>query len=427
MAALKTRMQRGQIPSTAYRLATLDGFAIRLIRSFPMRSGHNPRILELEDRANDYPAIRDAAWRLMQAGHLNDVIPATYSHIIVDEYQDCNVPQHRLVSALAEILPTCVLGDPMQAIFGFGNNTLVNWALDVEPRFPSVGQLVRPWRWIRGGAEDLGNWLLAARNQLQAGQGLDLAGAPATVQWIRLNAANLQEAERQRVAAAGTPVPRDQTVLVIGKSTHAPARHQLTSQTPGATVVEAVDLMDLVDFARGFSPVAPDSLPQLAAFATSVMTGVGQAQLIARVQSIRNGRNNNPPTPIEAVAVAYANAPTLLGAVGLLRAFSGQHGARVYRPEVLRCCLTAMGIAANGAVTLADAAVQVRERNRHLGRPLSKRSVGSTLLLKGLEADVAIVLYPELMTAQNLYVALTRGARQLYVCSTGSILRPAAR
>lgn len=69
----------------------------------------------------------------------------------------------------------------------------------------------------------------------------------------------------------------------------------------------------------------------------------------------------------------------------------------------------------------------MRERNRHLGRPLSRRSVGSTLLLKGLEADVAVILHPELMTAQNLYVALTRGARQVVVCSEGPLLQPAAR
>jgi hypothetical protein len=157
------------------------------------------------------------------------------------------------------------------------------------------------------------------------------------------------------------------------------------------------------------------------------MTQVGSAQLLARVQSIRNGRNQNPPTPAEEVAVAYANGPTLAGAAQLLQSLSEQPGARVYRPEVLRCCRTAMSMAANGAITLHAAAVQVRERNRHLGRPVSRRSVGSTLLLKGLEADIAVILHPELMTPQNLYVALTRGARRVVVCSEGPWLQPAAR
>lgn len=42
----------------------------------------------------------------------------------------------------------------------------------------------------------------------------------------------------------------------------------------------------------------------------------------------------------------------------------------------------------------------------------------------GLEADVSVVLHPELMTPQNLYVALTRGARHVVVCSPTPILTP---
>lgn len=314
----------------------------------------------------------------------------------------------------------------MQAIFGLAQNVLVNWPVDVEPIFPSVGQLAHPWRWIRVGTEDLGNWLLEARQTLQAGGSINLVErAPREVEWIQLNAQNFQVAERQRVAAAGIAVERDQTVLVIAKATNPQARHQISSQIPGATVVETVELLDLVAFADRFDPAAEDSLQQLAAFATSVMTGVGQTNLLNQVRSIRNGRNENPPTPIEAMAVAYTNAPTMTAAVDLLRAFSEQDGSRVYRPEVFRCCLTAMRMAADGAANFSEAAIQVRERNRHLGRPLSRRSVGSTLLLKGLEADVVVLLYPELMTAQNLYVALSRGARRVCVCSTGPLLRPA--
>jgi len=40
------------------------------------------------------------------------------------------------------------------------------------------------------------------------------------------------------------------------------------------------------------------------------------------------------------------------------------------------------------------------------------------------EADVSVVLHPELMTPQNLYVALTRGARHVVVCSPTPILTP---
>jgi DNA helicase-2/ATP-dependent DNA helicase PcrA len=66
--------------------------------------------------------------------------------------------------------------------------------------------------------------------------------------------------------------------------------------------------------------------------------------------------------------------------------------------------------------------IQVREQARLIGRPLAKRTVGSTLLLEGLEADVSVILNPELMDAQHLYVAMTRGACRLVICSDSSTI-----
>jgi DNA helicase-2/ATP-dependent DNA helicase PcrA len=69
-----------------------------------------------------------------------------------------------------------------------------------------------------------------------------------------------------------------------------------------------------------------------------------------------------------------------------------------------------------------EAAVSVRERSRLIGRPLAKRTVGSTLLLKGLEAEVSVVLNTEGMDAANFYVAATRGSTKLVICSADRML-----
>ncbi|WP_213956716.1 MULTISPECIES: UvrD-helicase domain-containing protein [unclassified Variovorax] len=424
VAALRARMAKAAIPSSAYRISTIDGFAMRLAGKFPLRSGLPAQTLELANPAQDYPAIREAAANLLQAGHINAPLRATYARLLVDEYQDCNAAQHRLVAWAAQTLPTCVLGDPMQAIFGFGGNRLVNWQVDVEAQFPSVGMLQTPWRWRLAGTEQLGQWLLNARALLQAGQPVDLQGAPAEVQWVQLAAAT---AEEQRRAAARTRGRNAQdSVLIIGDAMNVRGRYQLTSQTPGATVVERVDLVELIQFARVFDPAGANPLEQVVEFAASLMTGVGAAALLERVRVLQHGRPRNPPTPIEAAALAFAQGPSVAEASRLLHAFARQPGTHVYRPEVLRCCQAAMQVAARGTCTLHAAALQARERQRHLSRPVSRRSVGSTLLLKGLEADVAVVLEPQAMTAAHLYVALTRGARQVVVCSPTRILTPRA-
>ncbi len=424
VAALRARLTRAAIPSSAYRLSTIDGFAMRLVGKFPLRSGLPAHVLELNNAAQDYPAIREAAATLLQAGHITDALRATYARLLVDEYQDCNAVQHRIVAWAAVVLPTCVLGDPMQAIFGFGANRLVDWSTDVETQFPAVGSLQTPWRWRRAGTEDLGQWLLRARALLQDGQPIDLLAAPAEVQWVQLQAATADEQRRQAARTRGRNA--QDSVLIIGDALNVRGRHQLTSQTPGATVVERVDLVELVQFAKAFEPVGPNSLVLLVEFAATIMTGVGAAALLGRVRILREGRPRNPATPLEALAVAFANAPGLEAAARLLHAFSRQSGAHIYRPEVLRCCLTALQAAAGGACTLHAAALKARERQRLLCRPLSRRAVGSTLLLKGLEAEVVVVLEPQSMNAQHLYVALTRGARQIVVCSPTHLLTPAA-
>jgi DNA helicase-2/ATP-dependent DNA helicase PcrA len=390
---------------------------------FPLRTRLNPRVLELANPKTDYPAIQVAVLGLLEAGHISDAIYSTYSHLLVDEYQDCNSTQHAIVCSIAQTLPTCVFGDPMQAIFGF-RDPLVQWEHEVLAAFPPIGVLQTPWRWRLAGMDSLGAWLLQARALLQAGQPVDLRGAPEGVQWVQLT--HGMEVQ-QRLTAARTDGPnRDGRVLVIGDSINVDGRHRLAMQTPGATCVEAVDLRDLVNFARRLDLAGPDALRHTAEFATSLMTEVRAAHLLARVESIRGGRARTPATPAETAAVAFMMAPSYTACIDLLQALADQNGARVYRPEVLYCCISALR-SAHGEGGFIESAMQVRERNRHLGRPLGRRAVGSTLLLKGLEADVAVILEPERMTAQHLYVALTRGSRRVVVCSSTALLTPAVR
>jgi hypothetical protein len=49
---------------------------------------------------------------------------------------------------------------------------------------------------------------------------------------------------------------------------------------------------------------------------------------------------------------------------------------------------------------------------------------GSTLLLKGLEADVSVILNAAGLKRRNLYVAMTRGARRVVICSPPARLQP---
>ena len=397
---------------------------MRLISQFPVRSGHAPELLELANPRTDYPKIRVAAAELLKAGHVSDILAASYARLIVDEYQDCSVRQHSVIVCAAQTLPTCVLGDPMQAIFGFGGDGLAKWNEQICAKFPLAGNLDTPWRWINAGAEPLGRWLLDVRGMLLCGDPIDLRLAPPAVNWVPLDGT---EDHQRRLAAAGVRPPGGNgRVLIIGDSVNPDSQRRFASQIPGAVTVEAVDLRDLVAFARDFNLAAPEALELLARFAQSVMTNVGAGDLLRRVRSLETGTARNQPSDVERVALAFRRAPSYRSAVDLLVEIGKESGVRAHRPAVLRACIKALQLCGGtDGLSFHEAAVQVREQNRLIGRPLPRRAVGSTLLLKGLEAEAVVILNAEALDARNLYVAMTRGSRALTVCSQAPVLSPA--
>jgi DNA helicase-2/ATP-dependent DNA helicase PcrA len=56
-------------------------------------------------------------------------------------------------------MPCRIVGDPLQGIFEFGDNQIVNWEQDIFSFFDKLDELAEPWRWKSGNIK-LGEWLL---------------------------------------------------------------------------------------------------------------------------------------------------------------------------------------------------------------------------------------------------------------------------
>ncbi len=421
VAALRGRLEKAGVKPGSYRATTLDGFAMRLISTFPQRAGHDPRIIS--GARPNYEAIRDAAARLVAAGHVNDILAASYERLFVDEYQDCSIRQHALVTWLAQSLPTAIVGDPFQSIFGFGADRLANWNSEVLAFFPVVGALTTPWRWNNAGAAELGNWLLSLRPQLASGTPIDLRMAPAAVQWIELDG---RRDDALRLAAAAVQVPGDAKVLIIGDSTDPRGQRRFARQVDGAVTVEAVDLRDLTDFGAALDVSHQEALAVAAGFAENLMSNFSADDLVRSIASARAGSLGRALSDMEQAAVVFEEERTLTAVADLLVSINRAGGVRCYRPAVLAAAQRALQLASStGGPSFRDATVAIREQSRLVGRPLARRSVGSTLLLKGLEADISVVLNAAALNARNLYVAMTRGSSRVIVCSSSTILNPA--
>lgn len=417
VAALRKNLDAESVPRANYRLATIDGWAMRMIGMFPLRSGATPEALNKPD----YPAIKDAIIRLLKGRHIDDILAANYSRLLVDEYQDCLQKQHAVVCELARILPTCIFGDVLQGIFDFGD-VPVDWNTVVLRDFPLHAELDTPWRWNKVGCNSLGQWLLSIRPILEAGGKIDLSQTPPELEWVSISGPNDFEA----ILKATHQLPAycsNSLIICDGKGPKGKARQQdIARKTKGASTVENADLSDLTAFAKGFDFSTDGATEALLTQATKLLRNLGSANdLQQRLRTLKANTNRNPPTEAEQAVLEFDKSRTPRSAARMLSALGNQTGVSPFRREVFGNLLRALN-STQDPNEFFDMAVRTREDRRFHSRSLGRISVGSTLLVKGLEADQAVIVDAECLNAKNLYVALTRAAKRIVVCSQSQLL-----
>lgn len=104
-------------------------------------------------------------------GVLN-IIKRTYSVIFVDEYQDCSIIQHKIIEKISSVIPTHLLGDPLQAIIRF-NDEPVDFSIHLH-NFKEYNFLSIPWRWYNCGNKDLGESVIKMRKLLSNNSKIEL-------------------------------------------------------------------------------------------------------------------------------------------------------------------------------------------------------------------------------------------------------------
>lgn len=192
-----------------------------------------------------------------------------------------------------------------------------------------------------------------------------------------------------------------------------------------ASTIEAVELSDFISFAREFELSREESCELIINFASQLMSNVQAKRMVIRLKTLLGGRARTKASVAEAAALHYIKDPSYKNAAMLLVEIKKGPSVRLYRPTLLQACFSTLQMCIeDDTLPFYETACAVRERYRFLGRRVPVRAVGSTLLLKGLEADVSVVLNADNLNAKNLYVALTRGSRLLAVCSQSPILTP---
>lgn len=418
--ALRRTMHSLRNGASGFAVETIAGWALRYASAFPQTSGLRSPLPKTPDEWN---SVYEAAHNLLVREPIREILQASYTGAYVDEYQDCTLQQHGLVLAIAEVIPTRILGDPLQGIFDFGQNRPVDWDRDIRPNFAELPALTRPWRWEAKNPE-LGQWLGSVRQDLLQGRPVNLNGAP--IRWERLSATN-QIVGQVEVCLKIARQAEGTVVAIHGMPQQG---HFVASRLMGR--YQCVEPIELEDLFQGGGKIETAHGPARAAavidFAGKCMTRVGTA--LRRVgDAYRSGTipqtRQGQLSGVHDALLRVAEDDSFSAVIGALERMRSVPQAVMYRRELFNQMISGLRTAiANGNGSLQDALWVVRNRSRFADRRLGRCVVGTTLLVKGLEFDHAIILDADGMDAKDLYVALTRGARSLTIFSRAQTITP---
>lgn len=442
VASLNEKIKKSK-PDCEYSVETISSFAQKYVEAFYCG--------EIPDQDNDefFPFIIKKATQLFKINPIANVLKTTYSGLFVDEYQDCSLSQHQLILALADLFPTHILGDPLQGIFGFNGESLVNFKTDLS-EFEKFS-LIEPWRWNKNNSQ-LGDCLKTYRHSLLVGESIDLSylNKVKNCCYLKIDEEDLYVNDSQykkwlnKIAYNPRSIDDLNNIVILSQDNNIWQRVKLKQNLGNRfKLLEAFDDKDFYLFSRRFDALneSKDLFYELMILLKGKQTekrGVKGKKRKKRTETligglqlyfnddfkIPNARRENVKEIVAQINVLQSNFDFSLVADVLISLIKLEN-VTITRKELFFDLYHSLRKASYSNIPVIDAMKEIRNVKRRVGRKVTGKCIGTTLLTKGLEFDTVVVLDAHKFTdPKNLYVALTRAAKRLIVFSENSILTP---
>lgn len=444
VASLREKMMSRNINARNYVLTTIHAFCQSLVLAYvkdyttiPSRE-NNP--------SEFYKYLCTKAIELIRLKVVSSTIKSSYSGVIVDEYQDCNVDQHNFALELSQIIPLRAFGDPLQCIFDF-KDKCVDFNTDFKD-FELFKFLDKPWRWINSGNVLLGTKILKCRERLENRISNDfrLIDDPQSSFRVITDFDVNSPQYLQDIGRFIRGIVSDSLLIIIpsiikykGKKGIASAfckiehRAEFRSRmglTHGFSLLESIDDKDFYGISRMFDDFFKQKYTTVESYVIEACKMMATMTLgvtnIKEYINIDNGKfikkKDEGKSKIRTQLIALFNLAFTHGErqdfTKIAKYIHYTLKAPIKRPELYFDLLSSID-ASTETKSILDCMIERRNTLRSQGRKVKGKAIGTTLLTKGLEFDTVVVFQADMIEdRRNFYVAISRASKNLYLITS---------
>ena len=439
IASLKKKFREQGTPSKKYTIETICGFLQRYVLTLCKRT----EVPNQEDK-NFFQQIVKIAEHLFSKPAVMRVVTQSYSHLYVDEYQDCTLDQHKIIMLMSEELPTHLLGDPLQGIFDFAQ-PIVDFEKDLLS-FKHYDFLQIPWRWKNAGKETLGELILDMRQSLLNNRSANLVTNKEAGYFIH----NVQIQQRQEFFLQmlgpflNVLSQRSNSILVIFPSyidckgiprgtvsDRCSAKPQIDVLNE-FTLIEAIDdtsyykcaksldyLLETLPRARKPYKRLSDILDDLSFKNSDITDWISDK----RVKVKRDNTKKVKAEALSNVVSSIIKCPSYRTLIELFTMIKSDLRWKAKRADIFSSVFRCLKMANENATSVLEEMKKHKNRIRQVGRRIEGHCIGTTLLTKGLEFDTVVLIEADKMkSSKDFYVAISRACKEVHIFTTSSTL-----
>jgi DNA helicase-2/ATP-dependent DNA helicase PcrA len=443
IASIKQKIKELSIPTSKYHIETITGFAQKYVLAY--YCGNDIPEMDKPNKEGEkyFTFIVKKAIEILRLKPVKKTISYSYQGLFVDEYQDCTVSQHQMIMSLAEVLPTHILGDPLQGIFGFGE-PLVEIKTDLY-NFEEIDELTTPWRWYsNGNNKELGDKLKEIRTVLtNSNKLISITSYDPIITFVKISESDIHDSNSnyRKCLTKLITNPQKNTdfnslLLVVPE--------YIENNIPKGRIDSRAKLKTQIDFSNQLillEAIDDKKYYSISKSIDSLVTGINRKN--QKVKALnkdvfsnmfnsscinkwikedrlidKRGTDRILKIELDELINAFLSDPSIHKLLSIILFLKNKLKFKSQRRDLVNSIIKAMRTAMSEEKSVYESMVSHKNIIRRVGRKVYGKCLGTTLLTKGLEFDtVAILDAHRIENPKHLYVALTRACKKLIVFS----------